>query len=54
MLPEKKSDAGHNKKYTRKGKVMEGVFSNLDKDTDDKGEVVEIGRGENGTEEEAK
>ena len=46
MVPEKKSDAGHNKKYTRKGKVMEGVFSNMDKDTDEKVEVVVIGSGE--------
>ena len=45
----KKSDAGHYKKYTSKGKVMGGVFYNLAKDTDDKGEVVEIGSGENGT-----
>ena len=33
---------------------MKEVFSNLDKDTDDKGEVAEIGRGENDTEDEAK
>ena len=33
---------------------MEGVFDNLEKDTDDKVEVVERGGGRNGTEQEAK
>ena len=46
----KKSDAGNDNKYTRKEKVMEGVFDNLEKDTDEKVEVVERGGGRNGTE----